>query len=232
MKRSISLLLASIAIIFLSSTPGLEMIVAPVKWFVTCVHEICHGLAAILTGGRVHSISIHSDFSGLTMTSGGINWVISFAGYMGTALIGSIALKVLSKYDDAGGLVITFYTVLMFITSYYALIGGSYVNFLMVMLGCGGFAMIAMLGRTSIIVHSIASFFSIQLLLNAFYDIKTLIVLTGTGVHTDAVNMQNSTGIPAIFWACLWLGLSGFFVLKILMMSVKDEKPIKRTTTC
>ena len=219
MKSAFGILLASAAIIFLSMTPGLDVVVAPVRWFVTCVHEICHGLAAVFTGGKVHGIEIHADYSGVTITSGGVSWLISFAGYMGTALIGAIAIKLLTKYD-AGGLVITFYATLMFITSYYALVGGSYLNFMTILLGCGGFAAITLFGRASIIVHTIASFFSIQLLLNAFYDIKTLILLSGTGVHTDAVNMENSTGIPAIFWACLWLGLSGLFVFKILFMGI------------
>lgn len=62
----------------------------------------------------------------------------------------------------------------------------------------------------------VASFISIQLLLNAFYDLKTLFILSGTGVHTDALNMQHATGVPAVVWAVMWIAISVYTTYRVL----------------
>jgi len=51
------------------------LVLAPVAWprtrhVVTLAHEGAHGLAAVLTGRRLAGIRLHSDTSGLTVSSG------------------------------------------------------------------------------------------------------------------------------------------------------------------
>ncbi|HTG87315.1 MAG TPA: M50 family metallopeptidase, partial [Pyrinomonadaceae bacterium] len=56
------------------------------------------------------------------------------------------------------------------------------------------------------------SFLAVQCVLNALFNLKDLFSLSSPFasrmVHTDAVNMANVTGIPAIFWAAFWIVLS------------------------
>ena len=64
----------------------------PFLIFATFIHETCHALATVLTGGKVESITVALDGSGLTLRQGGFGLVIVPAGYIGTALIGGLLL--------------------------------------------------------------------------------------------------------------------------------------------
>ena len=56
------------------------------------------------------------------------------------------------------------------------------------------------------------SFLAVQCVLNALFDLKTVFFLSApfsaVTPMTDAVNMYRVTGIPAIFWAVMWIGLA------------------------
>jgi hypothetical protein len=73
------------------------LVFSPVAWprtrhLVTLTHEGAHGLAAVLTGRRLLGIRLHSDTSGLTLSSGpsrGLGMVATLAaGYVGPAAFG------------------------------------------------------------------------------------------------------------------------------------------------
>jgi hypothetical protein len=68
---------------------------------VTVVHEAAHGLAAALTGRRLAGIRLHSDSSGVTVSSGrptGPGMVLTLAaGYPGPALAGLGAAALLAS---------------------------------------------------------------------------------------------------------------------------------------
>ena len=59
------------------------------------------------------------------------------------------------------------------------------------------------------------AFLAVQCLLNAVYDLINLFYISSfTSMHTDAANMASATGLPAIVWAVLWIGIS------LLMISI------------
>ena len=63
------------------------------------------------------------------------------------------------------------------------------------------------------------SFLAVQCILNALLDLKNVFFLSspfGATVPTDAVNMAALTGLPAIFWAILWI-LLAFGILALAM---------------
>jgi hypothetical protein len=62
----------------------------PFMWVQTFFHEISHGLIAIGTGGTIDYLEIHLRGSGVCYTHGGSDFLISFAGYAGAALWGSL----------------------------------------------------------------------------------------------------------------------------------------------
>lgn len=73
----------------------------PIKMLTVLFHEISHGLAAILTGGKMLQINLSSDLGGACWSSGGIRWITLSAGYLGSLLWGSGLLLVAShtRYD-------------------------------------------------------------------------------------------------------------------------------------
>jgi hypothetical protein len=62
----------------------------PLDWFQTFFHEFSHGLAALLSGGRIHAMQIAFDTSGSCQTSGGFLPLVLFSGYAGSALWGAL----------------------------------------------------------------------------------------------------------------------------------------------
>jgi hypothetical protein len=82
--------------ICLSFLPFAQFITYPFLIFSTFIHETGHAIAALFTGGTVESLIVRMDGSGVTYTRGGLRFVISTAGYIGTAIFGGLLL-VLSR---------------------------------------------------------------------------------------------------------------------------------------
>lgn len=61
----------------------------PFKLLAVFVHEMGHGSAAWLTCGKVKSINLNLDQSGTASYTGGIQWVVIPAGYVGGAFWGA-----------------------------------------------------------------------------------------------------------------------------------------------
>lgn len=94
----IPLVLAVIAL-FIWNSP----ILLPIKLLTVLFHELSHGLAAILTGGRIISINLDLNQGGLCLTSGGFAIVVASAGYLGSLFWGSgILLASLTKGINRG----------------------------------------------------------------------------------------------------------------------------------
>lgn len=60
--------------------------IAPVRLFVVFLHELSHGLAAYLTGGKLVSFYLVAQEGALALTAGGSRFVILNAGYLGSLL--------------------------------------------------------------------------------------------------------------------------------------------------
>jgi hypothetical protein len=67
--------------------------------------------------------------------------------------------------------------------------------------------------------------------LNALLDLKTVFFLSSPfapGAPTDAVNMANATGIPALFWATLWIVISlGILALAMRIYVVTRDSALR-----
>jgi Peptidase M50B-like len=78
----------------------------PTRHVVTIAHEGAHGLVALLAGRRLSGIRLHSDTSGLTVSSGrptGVGMVLTCAaGYTGPGLIGLGAAALLAAGHAIG----------------------------------------------------------------------------------------------------------------------------------
>jgi hypothetical protein len=90
--------LAMVVVFFLWNLPALGGILAPIRLFVTYVHEACHSLAALITGGKVLGFLVSANGSGLATTAGGSRLLIIPAGYLGAALWGSLMFFVVNRF--------------------------------------------------------------------------------------------------------------------------------------
>lgn len=211
--------LLHIAIIFLvliiSFFAWNTFIIYPIKLFVVLLHEMSHGLVAVLTGGKIISIELNKYLGGLTTTEGGNILLIASAGYLGSILIG--ALLFISSFDKKVST--WFNTALAILLIIFA------ANFLVDLL-----SQITALIAAVLLVISPRYFntFVNQIimqslgLVSAFYvliDIKEDL-LSGGNYQNDAVILENITSLSSTIIGITWLVISAiviFFLFKKLI---------------
>ncbi|MEM7479939.1 MAG: M50 family metallopeptidase [Acidobacteriota bacterium] len=211
--------LAAVVAVLLAWVPWLSALAFPFRLLLTTVHELGHGLAALLTGGEFQRFWIAPDGSGLAYTAGGWRWLIVPAGYLGAALFGAV-LVLLGRRPRAGRFaLIAIGGAMVLLTVRYGvpnlLSGDLGAGLLTVVAGCGIGLLLLFVGlRTSarwvvFTVHLIA----IEAALFALDDLRVLVGLsTGLGGANDARSMAEMTWIPAVVWALLWGAVAGAMI--------------------
>jgi hypothetical protein len=205
-KESIGFLLGATALtIVVSYVPFGWAVVYPLRLFVTFIHEGGHALAALLTMGTVDRLVIYANASGETYTRGGLSPLIASAGYLASTAYGAGLLMLLHDGARAKAVLTLTAAVVLALTGFFST--DSFSLFI-------GIALTGMLIWVAIAwsprwAHFFLSFLAVQCCLNALYDLKTLFLISATThMHSDAVNMQEVTTIPALFWALFWIALS------------------------
>jgi len=194
----------------------------PFRIFVTFIHEGGHAIAALITGNSVSSLSVATNSSGETYTTqGGLisQLLISSAGYIGSMAFGALLLTLIRK-SVAARFVLLGSAILVFgLTMIYGLFKPLYSGVawsgIPFTLFAGSLISVGLILVARFASAKVASFFvsflAVQCVLNALFDLKTVFFLSSPfalPVHTDAMNMANATGIPAIFWAVIWIVLA------------------------
>src|SRR5688572_5508679 len=211
--QAMTLLVATAISLFLWFIPFAWILYYPFELFVTFIHEGGHALAALLTGNSVHYMWVATNTEGATLTTKGglISQVfVSSAGYLGAMAYGALLLVLIRKAVAArivllvSGLYIFGITMIFgFIKPLYSFAGLSGIPFTLVAGIVISAALILIAKFASARVASFfMSFLAVQCVLNALFNLKDLFSLSSPFhsqlVHTDAVNMANITGIPAI----------------------------------
>ena len=107
-----------VSVLFLWDTPALS----PLRILVVLMHEVSHGLAAVLTGGKIISVQVDRFEGGLCSYQGGIPWLIISAGYVGSVVWGAM-LMVLSARIRAARWCL-WGSVLLFLVILFLAVGG------------------------------------------------------------------------------------------------------------
>jgi len=216
------LLTAAVLSIVLWFIPFAEILTYPFRIFVTFIHEGGHAIAALLTGNSVQSLSIATNASGETYTSQGgtiSQMLVASAGYLGSMVYGALLLVLIRKAIAARIVLIGSAALVFALTMIYGLIKPAMTG---VVSSALPFTIIAgtllSLGLVAIAKYAkprVASFFvsllAVQCILNALLDLKTVFFLSSPfapSVPTDAVNMYNATGIPALVWSVMWIAMA------------------------
>jgi hypothetical protein len=217
-----TLLIATAITLALWFIPYAEILTYPFRLFVTFIHEGGHAIAAILTGNSVASLSVAMNASGETYTTeGGLlsQIFVSSAGYLGAMAYGALLLVLIRRAVAARIVLLASAVFILVLTTVFGLWKplsyGMWERFSLftlltgigITLGLVAIARYASARTASFFV----SFLAVQCILNALADLKTVFFLStpfGPSVPTDAVNMANATGVPAIFWAIIWIGIA------------------------
>jgi hypothetical protein len=216
------LLTAAVISIVLWFIPFAEVLTYPFRIFVTFIHEGGHAIAALLTGNSVASLSIATNASGETYTSQGgalSQMFVASAGYLGSMTFGALLLVLIRKAVAARFVLIGSAAVVFALTVIYGLIKpamtGVVSSALPFTILAGTLLSVGLVAIAKYAKARVASFFvsllAVQCILNALLDLKTVFFLSSPfapSVPTDAVNMANATGIPAMVWAVLWIGIA------------------------
>jgi MFS family permease len=218
------LLLATLATLILMLVPYANILLYPLRLFITFVHESGHALGTVLTGGQVASLHVFPNGEGLTRSQ--INpiwqWVVISGGYLGTAIFGAMMLQVgrMKRWRypgrtalftaSIGVLAATFWWAFHPFTDPFTFFLG---------IGLAGvlFALARVLSPDA--ADFVSSFLAVQCCLNALGDIGILLHLTTTGSpHNDAGIMAKTYGLGPTFWAALW----GLMAIGILTVSLRS----------
>jgi hypothetical protein len=199
-------------LVVLAASIAAALVLPRVVWpytriVVTITHEGAHGVAALLTGRRLQGIRLHSDTSGLTVSSGRPNGpgmvVMLMAGYLGPALVGLAAAGLLIAGHSLGLLwlfVILLALLLLQIRNFYGFV---------VVVACA----VALILVTWYLPPPIQSFLAYVLtwtfLLAAPKPVVELMRQRRRArtPHSDADQLARLTRIPASLWG------AGFFAV-------------------
>lgn len=196
----------------------LPLINLPFLWSETFFHEISHGLAAIITGGTIHNITLNFNGSGVCTTSGGLRFLVSFSGYAGSALWGLLIYSIASALSKtkAKFIVGTMVAVLGITLVLWAR-DLSTIIILMVLLAM--YAMPLVKSR-----WFKGQWFNVQWFSVPLFSVKGFIQLVGVFVMLDAIrsplylldgrdlgdgaSLAQLTWLPEIFWVALWFAIA------------------------
>ena len=232
------LLTAAVISIVLWFIPFAEIVTYPFRIFVTFIHEGGHAIAALLTGNSVESLSIATNASGETYTSGGGRFsqvFVASAGYLGSMAFGALLLVLIRKAIAARIVLIGSATLIFALTLIYGLIkpamSGVVSSALPFTILAGTLLSVGLIAVAKYASARVATFFvsflAVQCVLNALLDLKTVFYLSspfGPNVPTDAVNMANATGVPALFWSVAWIGIAIGILAVTMRLYVSSRK--------
>jgi hypothetical protein len=219
--QAITLLIAAAISIALWFVPFAEVLTYPFRIFVTFIHEGGHAIAALLTGNSVQSLSVAMNASGETYTTQGgtlTQMFVASAGYLGAMTFGALLLVLIRRGVRArlilagSSLLILALTIIFGLVkplvagTWGSLAGVPFTLFAGIVLSVGLFAVARFASRR--VAAFFVSLLAVQCVLNALLDLKTVFFLSSPfapSIPTDAVNMANATGIPAIVWTIIWI---------------------------
>jgi len=211
-------LIAMVAVVFLLwNTP----VMIPLKILIVFFHELSHGLAALLTGGSIESISISPRQGGLTTTRGGSLFLITSAGYIGSLLFG-VALFLLALKGRADKVVMAALGGLLL------LVAALYMRSLFA-LGFTVAAGVAMVLTAKYLPQQVNDaalrVIGLTSMIYVPFDILSDTILR-SGLRSDAYNMAQQFGGATVIWGSLWLLLSLAVIWITLKKGLKSQSHI------
>jgi hypothetical protein len=189
-----------------SLTPWAQFLLYPFRLFTTWVHECGHALMTVLVGGRVTSISIEPNASGLTQGLVPVGRVarglVASSGYLGAAVVGCLLMSAtrVKKWAPAILLGLGAFMLLTLVLWMRNLFG-----FVVVLAWSVALVTLARKGIADALGFFL-SLLAIQVALNSVYDIRALFLIDHG--QSDAATMAQLFLLPSWVWATTWMLMS------------------------
>ena len=206
-----AILAAGAASLALWAIPYLQKLMLPLQYLNTHLHEFGHAMAGQASGGDVEFIKVMADGNGVTPVTGGSMWLIGPAGYLGAALIGSAVIWFSRTEKSAQN---TLRLLAFFLgLSMLLWVRGDFVGIISGIGWIGALVGASMYLRGNALLFA-AQFVGLQQCLNSIQAVYTLLNISAfSEMHSDALVMQNNTGIPAVAWALGWCAFAMILVV-------------------
>jgi hypothetical protein len=194
--------------------------VYPIKIFVVLLHEISHGIAAVLTGGSIVKILITPDQGGLCYTAGGWRFLVLSAGYLGSMLWGGLILLAAGRTNWDKGIATLMGLCILGVTVFLVR------NTFGLVFGIGFGLALFFSGRLlpNFINDFLLKLIGLTSVLYAIFDIKDDILSTPAGVSDATMLAREFFGAP-LFWGLLWMGLALIMGIIVLRRLVVEKDP-------
>jgi hypothetical protein len=234
--------LATVAALALTLVPGLSLLNYPFRLLITIVHELSHGLAALLSGGSFIRFVVFPNGEGVAYTAGGWRLLVIPAGYLGSALFGAglIRLGRRPRWSrialGAIGAAVLLLSLRYGIPSIASAQWSSGIVTVAAGVALGALFLWVARRTTPVWTLFLINRLAIQAGLTAFTDLFALIDLSSRlagAPANDARSMAELTFIPAIIWAVTWaliaLALIGAAIWRAWLAPLRtDDKPFAR----
>jgi hypothetical protein len=208
--------------IWLWNTPALYLI----KLFVVLLHEISHGLAAVLTGGEILRIEVNELIGGYCQYRGGNRFVVASAGYLGSLLWGGVILIVASRTDYSPQLGTFIAAVMLIVTLLWIR------NTFGILYTAGSAVMLFVMCRflpqwaVRIVIQFLGTASCMYVIMDIVYDLL-LYPQEGSDAHT----LSQLTGIGAYFWGVLWMLIALVMILYSFYLAGSHNLQSNQSTT-
>lgn len=200
--------------------PFLRPLSYPFMLLSTLVHEVSHGLVAMVVGGHFNSFKMWADGSGVANISGHFGRLsqalIAAGGLMGPAIFASLFFLALSK-GMARGMLAAFGIALLLLDVFFVrnLFGIVFVLLL------SALCLYVSFGPKKAYAQLTLGFFASQLSLAVFSRadyLFTKVALTESGpMPSDVAQIEQALWLPYWFWG----GLIGIFSVLVLLFGLK-----------
>ncbi len=192
--------------------PGLAVLTTPINYLGTHTHELFHALVALATGAQSIVVHVYADGSGVMNALGGAPTLVSMAGYLGATAFGA-GLIVASRTERGARVALRALAAFVAVGSLLWLRGDG-VGVTTGVLWIGTLWLLAARLSKGPLLFA-AQFLGLQLCVASIQSLATLVNVSAlASQESDAQNMANLTGVPALLWALTWctLSLMGIFV--------------------
>ncbi len=197
--------------------------VTPLKIFVVLLHEISHGIAAVLTGGSIVKMEINVRQGGVCYTTGGIRFFVLSAGYLGSMLWGGLIVVAASRSKrqrwislGIGGFVLA--VTVLYVRSWFGFGFALLASGLLIVMG---------LKLSHDINQFVLQVIGVTSCLYAVLDIVDD-VLQRPGIGSDADMLADLTFVPSVVWGVIWIAIA--VVVTAACLLVAAQKPAVAST--
>ena len=185
----------------------------PLELIATFFHELSHGIACILTFGKIERINLNGDGSGVCTTTGGFSIIILMAGYAGASAFGFLIYYAgkFAGIDSSEKIIYGLLTLIIFAT----LMWVRSIKTLLIMLIIGVVFYFPL-------KHDLYEYTSLYLKFIGIYiaisALKSPLDLIGAEREGDGYDLFKKTLIPEFIWILAWVGFGLYCLYNMYLL--------------